>query len=60
MHPSRVAASPAGMIVTPEKFDAASTAVSGREELHEALKAAIGSGAPQVVEVPVTPGMALF
>ena len=34
--------------------------VTGRDELHEALQAAIGSGKPQLVEVPVTPGMALF
>ncbi len=34
--------------------------VSGREELHAALEKAIASESPQVVEVPVTPGMALF
>ena len=34
--------------------------VSGREELHSALEAAIGSEQPELVEVPVTPGMALF
>jgi benzoylformate decarboxylase len=33
--------------------------VSGREELTEALRTAIGSGGPEVVEVQVTPGMAL-
>jgi benzoylformate decarboxylase len=31
----------------------------GREALHEALRAAIGSGEPQLIEVRVTPGMAL-
>jgi len=34
--------------------------VSGREELHSALEAAIRSERPELVEVPVTPGMALF
>jgi benzoylformate decarboxylase len=34
--------------------------VSGRDELHAALEAAIGSSKPQLVEVPVAPGMALF
>jgi benzoylformate decarboxylase len=34
--------------------------VSGRDELHSALEDAIGSSTPQLVEVPVTPGMALF
>jgi benzoylformate decarboxylase len=33
--------------------------VSGREELTEALRAAIGSGGPELVEVQVTPGMTL-
>jgi benzoylformate decarboxylase len=37
-----------------------SQSVSGRDELHEVLKTAIGSGKPELVEVPVTPGMALF
>jgi benzoylformate decarboxylase len=37
-----------------------SRAVSGRDELHDALSSAIGSPKPQLVEVPVTPGMALF
>jgi len=32
---------------------------SGRDELHAALSEAIGSGRPELVEVPVTPGMAL-
>ena len=31
---------------------------AGRDELHAALEGAIGSGKPQLVEVPVTPGMA--
>lgn len=34
--------------------------VSGRDELREALDAGFASSAPQLVEVPVTPGMALF
>jgi thiamine pyrophosphate-dependent acetolactate synthase large subunit-like protein len=34
--------------------------VSKRDELHDALETAIGSGKPELVEVPVTPGMALF
>ncbi len=34
--------------------------VSGSEELREALKAALASDGPELVEVPVTPGMALF
>jgi benzoylformate decarboxylase len=33
--------------------------VSGREELTEALRTAIGSGGPELLEVQVTPGMAL-
>jgi benzoylformate decarboxylase len=37
-----------------------STSVSGQEELQEALKSAIGTGKPELVEVPVAPGMALF
>jgi len=34
--------------------------VSTRDELHEALDAAIASSGPELVEVKVTPGMALF
>ena len=34
--------------------------VKGRDELREALDAGLSSNAPQLVEVPVTPGMALF
>jgi benzoylformate decarboxylase len=34
--------------------------VSGREELHAELGAAIASEGPRLVEVPVAPGMALF
>ena len=33
--------------------------VQSRDELAEALRGAIGSGAPNVIEVPVQPGMAL-
>jgi benzoylformate decarboxylase len=43
-----------------ESYGVASKAVSGRDELHSALEGAIGSGKPELVEVPVTPGMALF
>jgi benzoylformate decarboxylase len=43
-----------------EAYGVSSTSVSGREELRGALEAAIGSGQPEVVEVAVTPGMALF
>jgi benzoylformate decarboxylase len=43
-----------------EAYGVASRMVSGREELHDALEKSIGSGKPELVEVPVTPGMALF
>jgi benzoylformate decarboxylase len=43
-----------------ESYGVPSKSVSGRDELHEAMKTAIGSGKPELVEVPVTPGMALF
>jgi benzoylformate decarboxylase len=43
-----------------EAYGVASRSVSKREELREALKGAIESGKPELVEVPVTPGMALF
>jgi benzoylformate decarboxylase len=43
-----------------EAYGVASEAVSGRDELHNALEGAIGSDKPKLVEVPVTPGMALF
>jgi len=43
-----------------EAYGVSSQQVSDREELHAALEGAIGSGKPQLVEVPVTPGMALF
>src|SRR5829696_2611159 len=43
-----------------EAYGVAAKSVSGREELAEALKAAIGSSKPELVEIPVTPGMALF
>jgi benzoylformate decarboxylase len=43
-----------------ESYGVSSEIVTGRDELHGALEAAIGSGKPQLVEVPVTPGMALF
>jgi benzoylformate decarboxylase len=41
-------------------YGVSSRAVSGREEIHEALASAIASEKPELVEVPVTPGMALF
>jgi benzoylformate decarboxylase len=43
-----------------DAYGVSSRAVSGREELHEALEGAIASSRPELVEVPVTPGMALF
>jgi benzoylformate decarboxylase len=43
-----------------EAYGVPAQRVSGRDELHSALQGAIGSGKPQLVEVPVTPGMALF
>jgi benzoylformate decarboxylase len=43
-----------------EAYGVAAKQVSGRDELHGALEAAIGSSKPEVVEVPVTPGMSLF
>src|SRR5215204_1153765 len=41
-------------------YGVSTQAVSGRDELHSALEAAIASEKPELVEVPVTPGMALF
>jgi benzoylformate decarboxylase len=43
-----------------ESYGVASKSASSRDELHAALSDAIGSGKPELVEVPVTPGMALF
>ena len=43
-----------------EAYGISAKTVSGREELHSALEAGIGSERPELVEVPVTPGMALF
>jgi benzoylformate decarboxylase len=43
-----------------EAYGVSSKAVAGRDELHDALDAAIASSRPELVEVPVTPGMALF
>jgi benzoylformate decarboxylase len=43
-----------------EAYGVPAQMVSGRDELHSALQGAIGSGKPQLVEVPVMPGMALF
>jgi benzoylformate decarboxylase len=43
-----------------QAYGVSSQVVSGREELQEALKTAIASDKPELVEVPVTPGMALF
>jgi benzoylformate decarboxylase len=45
---------------TAESYGVGSKQVSGRDELHDALKTAIASPKPELVEVPVTPGMALF
>src|SRR3954453_11711824 len=41
-------------------YGVASTRVADREELHSALGEAIDSSQPELVEVPVPPGMALF
>jgi benzoylformate decarboxylase len=41
-------------------YGVSSRRVSGREELAEALSAAVGSDRPELIELPVTPGMALF
>jgi benzoylformate decarboxylase len=41
-------------------YGVSSKRVSEREELRDALQNAIGSGKPELVEVSVTPGMALF
>jgi benzoylformate decarboxylase len=43
-----------------EAYGVSARMISGREELHSALVAAISSEQPELVEVPVTPGMALF
>ena len=43
-----------------EAYGVSSKAVSGRDELHSALESAIASSKPELVEVPVAPGMALF
>jgi benzoylformate decarboxylase len=43
-----------------EAYGVSSRVASGRDELHEALKSAIEASRPELVEVPVTPGMALF
>jgi benzoylformate decarboxylase len=41
-------------------YGVSAKSVSGRDELHAALESAIASEKPELVEVPVTPGMALF
>jgi benzoylformate decarboxylase len=41
-------------------YGVSSRRVAGREELREALAAAFASESPELVEVPVQPGMALF
>jgi benzoylformate decarboxylase len=41
-------------------YGVASSRVSGREQLRDALSSAFASGAPELIEVPVAPGMALF
>src|SRR5262249_15177597 len=43
-----------------DAYGVASQSVSSRDQLHDALTSSIGSGKPQLVEVPVAPGMALF
>ena len=41
-------------------YGVASKRVSGNEELREALSASFGSAKPELIEVPVAPGMHLF
>ena len=41
-------------------YGVSSKKVSGREELREALKSGLESKQPELIEVPVAPGMALF
>jgi benzoylformate decarboxylase len=43
-----------------QAYGVSSNQVTGRDELHAALESAIGSSKPELVEVPVAPGMALF
>jgi benzoylformate decarboxylase len=43
-----------------QAYGVPSKRVSGREELQEALMRAVSSAKPELVELPVTPGMALF
>jgi benzoylformate decarboxylase len=43
-----------------QAYGVSSKQVTGRDELHAALESAIGSSKPELVEVPVAPGMALF
>jgi benzoylformate decarboxylase len=45
---------------TAESYGVAARRVSGRDELRDALAAGLASDAPELVEVKVTPGMALF
>jgi benzoylformate decarboxylase len=47
-------------VAVADGYGVSSRRVSEREELREALKSAIGSERPGLIEVPVTPGMALF
>ena len=41
-------------------YGVSSRRVAARDELHEALSGSIGSGKPELIEVPVAPGMHLF
>jgi benzoylformate decarboxylase len=41
-------------------YGVSTTVASGRDEVSEALSAALASSRPELVEVPVQPGMALF
>jgi len=43
-----------------EGYGVAAHRVKGRDEVRDALEKAIASSAPELVEVPVTPGMSLF
>jgi benzoylformate decarboxylase len=47
-------------VAVADGYGVSSTRVGEREELREALKSAIGSKEPKLIEVPVTPGVVLF
>lgn len=43
-----------------QAYGVSSKSAKSRDELHGVLESAIGSPKPELVEVPVAPGMALF